>query len=746
MSLPRALQPALLRSCVPLSRGQDVDTNHEHERPSMNLSRYRLVAILLLCSAAGVPGLFGAAEESSAVYQGLKPDEFMRRWLVLRQVSVPEKSEEAKKAFAVDYLKSVGGETNVQPRAGETVELDGSNHRWRLVDSRSDIIDLSRAGQPREHVTAYAWAEIEMAEPASLLFGIGSDDSVKVWLNEEVVHEHWEDRATHKDEDLVQLQFRKGRNRLLLKILNMDGQWSFVCRPLSAAGLQENLVYLSGRGDLDGIKKLLDRGVALNGKDKRGLTALQTAKIYGHKDVADFLLTKGADAKIPQPSPKQIVDATFREIVHDDGPGAAVLVAQNGKVLFERAYGLANVENRVPVTTATKFRIGSITKQFVAAAILKLNEEGKLKLDDTLSKFIPDYPRGDEVTIHHLLTHTSGIHSYTGKSNFFETVRSPIRAEDLINSFKDDPYDFDPGKKWSYNNSGFFLLGHIVRKVSGKDYGVFLRETFFEPLGMTNTGVHEATAIIEHEAHGYSYEGGAVRKAVDWDMSRAGGAGALYSTVGDLYRWNEGVFGGKVLSAASLKAAFTPVKTAESKGEDPKDGYGYGWGIGSLRGLREIDHGGGLHGFTSFLLRITNENFTVAVLANSATPIPNMDTSGLAHDIANIYLADKLQPRPTTIANKSVSPKLYDAYVGRYDYGMAVLKVTKENDRLFAQLTGQSKFEIFPRSETEFFWKVVEAHVTFVKDKTGKIIKAIHHQGGQTIDAPRLPDEAGVGK
>jgi CubicO group peptidase (beta-lactamase class C family) len=717
---------------------------HEQERLSMNLNRHRSVAILLLFGAA-VLRLFGAAEESTAVYHGLKSDEFMRRWLMLRQVVVPKEPEEAKKAFAVDYLKSVGGETNVQPRAGEAVEVDGLNHRWRLVDSKRDIVDLIRAGQPREHVIAYAWAEIEMAEPASVLFGIGSDDAIKVWLNGKVVHEHWEGRRTHNDEDLVQFQFRKGRNRLLLKVLNMEADWSFVCRPLGPAGLQEKLVYLSERGEVDEIKKLLGRGVGLNGKDKRGLTALQAAKIYGHKDVAELLLAKGADPKIAPAPREQIIDATFREIVREDDPGAAVLVAQNGKILFERGYGLANVEHRVPVTTGTKFRIGSITKQFVAAGILKLNEQGKLKLDDKLSKFIPDYPRGDEVTIHHLLTHTSGIHSYTGQSNFMATVRSPVSSEDLIDSFKNDPYDFDPGKKWLYNNSGFFLLGHIIRKVSGKDYGVFLRETFFEPLGMTNTGVHDATSIIEHEAHGYTYEGGTVKKAMNWDMSRAGGAGALYSTVEDLYRWNEGVFGGKVLSEASLKAAFTPVKTAESKGEDPKDGYGYGWGIGSLRGLKEIAHGGGLQGFTSFLLRITNENFTVAVLANSATPIPSMDTSGLAHDIATIYLADKLQPRPTVIANQSVSPKHYDAYVGRYDYGygVAILTVTKEKDRLFAQLTGQSKFEIFPRSETEFFWKVVEASVTFVKDKNGKVVKAIHHQGGQTINAPRLPDEAG---
>jgi CubicO group peptidase (beta-lactamase class C family) len=580
-----------------------------------------------------------------------------------------------------------------------------------------------------------------MPEPAKMLFGIGSDDAVKVWLNGELVHENWQLRQSHKDEDLVELQFRKGTNHLLLKILNMEGQWSFVCRALSKSGLEQKLVAHAGRGELDEVRKLIERGVAVDGKDKLGLTALQTAKIHGHEAVAGFLLGQGADATIPQPRPEQIIDALCRDIVREDGPGAAVLVAQNGNILFQRGYGLANVEHRVPVTPATKFRIGSISKQFVAAGILKLQEEGKLSLDDRLSKFIPDYPRGDEVTLHHLLRHTSGIRSYTGKSNFFDTVQLPVKEEELISSFKNEPYDFDPGKKWSYNNSGYFLAGHIIRKVSGKSYGAFLKEKFFQPLGMTNTGVHEATAIIEDEAHGYSYEGGTLKKALNWDMSRAGGAGALYSTVGDLFRWNEAVFTGEVLGAATLRTAFTPVNTIGNDTEKPNDGYGYGWAIGTLRGLREISHGGGLNGFTTFLLRITNANFTVAVLANCAPPIPDLDTSGLAHQIAQLYLADKLQPRPSTAANQSVSPALYDAYVGRYDYGVGILTITKDRNRLFAQMAGQARFEIFPRSETEFFWKIVEAQLTFIKDKTGKVTKAIHRQGGQTINAPRLPDE-----
>jgi hypothetical protein len=339
-----------------------------------------------------------------------------------------------------------------------------------------------------------------------------------------------------------------------------------------------------------------------------------------------------------------------------------------------------------------------------------------------------------------LLTHTSGIHSYTDKPGFFDTVTKPVTPDELINSFKHDPYDFNPGKKWLYDNSGFFLLGYIVEKVSGETYADFLNQAFFRPLSMTNTGVHRSDHKLDNEALGYKFEDGRFSKALNWDMSRAGGAGALYSTVEDLYRWNEGIFTGKVLKEASLQAAFTPVKTEENKGDDSGDGYGYGWGLSHLRGVQEISHGGGLQGFTSHLLRLPRENFTVAVLVNAAPPAPAVNPGQLANEITEIYLGEKLPPRPLVKVDKSVSIANLDSLVGRYDYGIGILNVTREGNHLYAQLSGQPRNEIFPKSSTEFFWKVVDAQVTFVKDDSGKVIKAIHHQSGQTINAPCMEE------
>lgn len=696
-------------------------------------------ALVLLCSCSS----YGAIP--TAPYDGLKPDGFMKSWLVLGPIPVStEKSPDEsvqKKAFADDLLSAAGGETGVKPEVGTKLVVAGKACEWRVLNSTGDIIDLKETTAPEEFAVAYAWAEIEMGEPMKGLLGIGSDDGVKVWLNGVLIHENWIGRAPQPDDDLVPVEFKKGSNRLLLKIQNMQGPWGFVCRLLGPGTQAKKLITAAWSGDAGTVKRLLDLGVDVNSRGPAGLTAVQAAKLRGQTELVGFLAGKGADAGAPIPPPDQLVDALFNSLIKADSPGAALLVAREGKILLEKAYGLASVEHHVPVTPETKFRIGSISKQFTAAAILKLAEEGKLNVQDKLSKFIPDYPRGDEVTIHHLLTHTSGIHSFTSKPEFIQSVTVGANAEDHIKSFKNDPYDFDPGQRWLYNNSGYFLLGYIIEKMSGDSYGDYLRKTFFEPLGMRSTGVHEVTAILDHEATGYSFGGGTLKKSLNWDMSKAGGAGALYSTVGDLYRWNEAVFNGKVLTEASRKAAFTPVKTADQDALQSRDtGYGYGWSVQKLRGLEEIGHGGGLNGFVSYLLRLPQKKFTVAVLVNCAPPPPGVDPGGLAHDVAEIYLASELAPRETPKVDATVAAKSLDVIVGRYDYGGAILTVTREGGKVFAQLTGQPRFEIFPRTETNFFWKVVEAEVAFVKNGQGEVTKAIHRQGGQTINAPRVAD------
>jgi CubicO group peptidase (beta-lactamase class C family) len=374
-------------------------------------------------------------------------------------------------------------------------------------------------------------------------------------------------------------------------------------------------------------------------------------------------LPAAAETAEARPAAWQKADALLSGVIETNDPGLAVLVSQNGKILFEKAYGLADREHHVPVIPQTTFRIGSVTKQFTASAILKLQEMGKLSVNDKLSKYVPDFPRGNEVTLRHLLTHTSGIHDCRNTPDFFSRVTKPTTTKANIKDLKSqkEPYDFEPGTKWSYDNAGYLLLCYVVEKVSGQNYGDFLRENFFQPLGMTNTSVYRTHLGLPHEALGYSLDTNGFKRAVNWDMSWAAGSGALYSTVEDLCRWNEGIFNGRVLNATSLKAAFTPVKMYENQ-LNSDTGYAFGWFIRRYRGLQEISHGGDLDGFCSMLLWMPDEKFTVAILANADPGKPDASPQRLAYRLMDIFLADKLAPLPTV--NTKISPNSYDGSDG----------------------------------------------------------------------------------
>jgi len=427
---------------------------------------------------------------------------------------------------------------------------------------------------------------------------------------------------------------------------------------------------------------------------------------------------------------KQLGELTARGL-----PGIAVLVARDGKIAFQGGFGLANVETKEPVTPETKFRIGSVSKQFTAAAILRLAEEGKLTIDDPLEKFFPGFPSGKEVTLYHLLTHTSGIHSYTSKWGFRSRIGKPILPGELIAWFRDDPPDFAPGAGWSYCNSGYFLLGEVVEKVSGKSYATYLSETFFDPLEMRDTGIYKNAAPPGQMAIGYAATKGKVARALDWDMSWAGGAGAIYSTVGDLFRWNEALFGGRVLKPESFKTMMTPVKLPEDV-----DGLTYGCGLGMLecKRLPVVAHDGGLDGWSSSLIRMPEQNCTIVALGNALPPVPGFSPSLIAWQTAQKFLADDIKKLPPLQENTAVDKSSWPDFVGRYGYKKAVLTVTMEGTHLYAQLTGQLRYEIFPKATNEFFWKVADARVVFLRNAKGEVVAARHTQKGSTFRAPRI--------
>lgn len=700
--------------------------------------------ILIMTIFIFIPN-YGKTNTRQASYQNIQPDVFMKSWNLLGPIPVfPEKSESTdievqKKVFETEFFMK---DDVIPGLALETaIQIEGSKYDWQYYESKDYIVDFTKVFGEKDYVIVYALAEIDSSEDKDVLLGIGSDDGVKMWVNGRLVHENWVGRSVSKDNDIVTIKLKKGKNQILIKVQNMQGAWGFCCRMLSKESLKEKLIDAADRGDLDEIEMLLSYGTDVNVKIEPGLTALHKAKMAGRKDTVELLLKKGADPNIKMPDKEILADAVFNKVFKEKSPGVSVLVSRDGKIIYNKGFGYADIGNCVPFTAQTKSRIGSITKQFTTSAILKLQEEGKLNVNDKLSKFLPDFPRGDEVTIHHLLTHTSGIHSYTNKHDFTKTVNIEVEPEEVIESFKNEPYDFNPGEKFLYNNSGYFLLGYIIEKVSGQSLDDYLRNTFFKPLGMCNTGIHKSKLILENEAYGYSFENGGYVKAINWDMSRAGGAGAIYSTVYDLYLWNEAIFNGKALNETSIKSAFTPVVLNDGKKADEFGGYGYGWIISEDRGLRKISHSGGLEGFNSELRRYPEINVTICVLQNCVPPGPSMSANELADKISEIFLWEDMKPQESFRVDKAVAFSKYDDYVGKYDYKGGIMTIRREGDHLFARLATQPEFEIFPKSENEFFWKVVDAQITFVRNENGEVAYAIHRQNGIEFQAPKMEEE-----
>jgi CubicO group peptidase (beta-lactamase class C family) len=701
------------------------------------------IAIIVLClpsiQAQTIPIAKGYG---NAVYQGLPDGVFLRKWMVLGPLPVSDKpgepgSDMLKNAFDKDPFTPgpVDKKKGIPP-----VNYAGKQYAWQYVESNSDTIQLNKILGDTNFVFCYALSEVILAEPRTVLIGLGSDDGVKMWINGKEVHSNSIDRSLTVDDDVFEVMLNKGSNQVLIKILNTRLDYGFTIRPVAGPAVTDLLLKASASGDFDNVKTLVKYVPDINSKDKAGLTAWQQATYKGRTEIADFLKEKGALASLDFPPLSSYIDNLFSGITGKRVPGAAVLVSKNGEILYSKGYGLADIGYGIPVSTVTKFRIGSITKQFIAAAILKLQEEGKISVQDKLSRFIPDFPRGDEVTIHHLLTHTSGIASFTNRPDFLKTATVTTTTAEMLDSIKTWKFDFNPGDQFRYNNSGYFILGALIEKITGKSYGEYLKETFFNPLGMKNTGVHASQLILENEATGYAINNGVFEKALNWDMSRAGGAGSLYSTVEDLYLWNEALFNGKVLKEASLNAAFTPVVL--NNGKKPVEMiYGYGWAITDLRNLTFINHGGGLHGFLSHLTRQPEEKLTVTVLTNCTPAQENIGPDQVAYSIAEYLLWQKMGKQQSYSMDSSLSASDLKRYEGRYDYGNAmVLAVTAEGDKLFAQMTGQARFQIFPSGNDEFYWKVVEARIKFLENEAGIITGAIHYQGGQKLNVTKLPE------
>jgi D-alanyl-D-alanine carboxypeptidase len=317
------------------------------------------------------------------------------------------------------------------------------------------------------------------------------------------------------------------------------------------------------------------------------------------------------------------LDSYFQRHYPADEPGATIAIVRDGEMVFSKAFGMADLENGIANQTNMVFRLGSITKQFTAVAIMMLAEEGKLSVDDDITKHLSTYkPPPSTVTVEHLLTHTSGIPSYTAIPGWFDKkIRENLSVEEMMDAWEDLPLEFEPGSKFNYNNSGYYMLGAIIESASGMPYDQFIDERIFKPLGMTTSYYDHSAQIIPNRSRGYEQApDGTFRNASFLDMGQPYAAGSLASTIDDMAKWDAALYTDVLLPQSVLQKMWTSYKLTDGS----EAGYGYGWFVGEHNGHRIITHGGGIPGFRTEGFRIPEEKLYVSVLSNGAAVGPDI--------------------------------------------------------------------------------------------------------------------------
>jgi CubicO group peptidase (beta-lactamase class C family) len=403
--------------------------------------------------------------------------------------------------------------------------------------------------------------------------------------------------------------------------------------------------------------------------------------------------------------------------------GVAAVYLKDKKI-FDGATGYADREWMIPNTTQAKYRIGSVTKQFTAALILKLEEQGKLSTNDKLSQYYAGYPKGDSITIHMLLNHTSGIKNYTAIPGVWQSLHYKYSVDSLIRVFRDKPFDFSPGKGWNYSNSGYILLGYIIEKVSGKKYRTFLQEQILTPLGMKHSDLERLDTVYANKAKGYMKVGNSWKPAAFMELEGAWAAGAMISTTDDLNTWIRALYNNKVLNPVSTKKMLTP--------DAGTSGYGYGIVIDSLGKHPRIWHNGGIHGFTSFLAYYPENDMSVVSFCNNEEE----SADRIAGNLSKLGFGETIQ-LPYIPKEVKIDPAVLQNYVGKYKTPQDQLELVSMNGKLYRRRPGTPDIELKPESSTRFFYAdLSDRFIEFANEKG--MLQAYIIAGGQRYPMTRL--------
>jgi len=430
----------------------------------------------------------------------------------------------------------------------------------------------------------------------------------------------------------------------------------------------------------------------------------------------------------------------YTYLAESHAPSAAFAVIRGSDTLAYGAYGLAEIDARRAPTASTIYEIGSITKQFTSAAIMKLVEQGRVRLDDDLSKYVPQFPlQGHKVTIRELLNHTSGIHSYTSEPAWQKTWNETLSPDAIIKFVSADTFDFAPGSSYRYNNTGYVLLGMVIEKASGEKYAKYLDAQFFKPLGLRQTSYCPSHTSDPAFAVGYSKSATGTVRAQFLDLSHPFAAGALCSTVGDFAKWQRALDQGHVVSPAS----YALMTTADTLNSGRKINYGFGLVPGMFDGHKTISHTGGINGFATAATYVPDDTLSIVVFTNYDAESPQ----GLVQNLLRVAYGDAPVGRaaaPTLAASPSLSTTDRDAIVGSYTLQLPggqqlPIRFFVDGTHLMAQAQGQQANEIRYLGNYEFAATFDPAvRFTFTMD-AGKATKVTLLQGGARIEGPRVP-------
>ncbi len=426
----------------------------------------------------------------------------------------------------------------------------------------------------------------------------------------------------------------------------------------------------------------------------------------------------------PPEVPHDPLEATIDQlakaaVAKQETAGISIAIARRGKITFEKGYGYANIVGQTLASSQTIYRIGSVTKQFTAAAILQLAEAGKLKLDDDVTKYIAVPTEGNAITIAQLLHHTSGMPSYTDLPTFEKATTKKMTPAELVALVKDTPWLFPPGTKYSYSNTGYVVLGMIVEKLSGQPYATYLATSVFPRAGLTSTSYCDESKPDPRRAQGYAPKpDGKLVNADPLDMSVPFSAGSICSTVEDLLRWNAALAAGKVVSPADYVAMTT------SHGIAGDEKYGLGLQLGDVHGHPSVFHNGGINGFISELHDYPADGITIAVLTNTESRAAPATEKAIARAALNI---------PSDVV--AIAAAELPAYAGTFDLpGLGDVDIVVEGDHLIVAPPNQPRFPLEYRGRDRFAIEVLDAMLVFDRDPaTHAVIGMTVEQGGKTI-------------